>query len=555
MRRFIAMVLLLLVAFSALPAVAQDTTVEEVDADGRIHYLRTAGNRQIVSPLVKESIGLSMSYYSELWGALDMTLFVDLVAEQGPAVEGGAAPDAETNYRDSLDVPQVGGGTRAIEKVCEIRLYNVDDTMTPEDVRFITAHEIAHCFQEQFKGSLSDEQYGRSLWWVEGSANWMASMIYAPSTAPNFWGAFNRFFVDNMGTREMPRTNYDNSFFFMALARINGIEATMEFVKGIPASPDSHESYIRERFGDEGFASLMSNYGLMVGQGVLRGLPDQAVLWGKNTAAVSLPSAGHVMSTPRLSFNLYNYTLTGLPAGESVDVIVTIPEGVNARVRLLDGTEIANLTPVRVCPEDGAVRIVISRGFGDVGGDFQVAFNPTSEACVPTAASTTGTPSCLMGNWILAQMPGVPTTEPQRSQYHMWPGNSGLTFTSGGHVEMRFDGLSVRNVGPMNEWIFLRMYNLVLRGVANFNPGTDGSSYNAVFLSGEKIGRVKMQVEVLTPRTFQFVTTDISATVEQSFNLNWGAANAGTFIFRCAGDSLEYIVQVGATQVSYLYRR
>jgi hypothetical protein len=555
MRTLYRAVLFLLMVISVLPVAAQDTSVEEVDVDGKIHILRTSGSRQIVSPLVKEALSLATSYYNQLWGALELTLFVDLVAEQGPATESGARPDAETNYHDSLEVPQVGGGSLAMAKVCEVRIYNIDAEMAPEEVRFITAHEIAHCFHEQFMGSLDVAEYTLSTWWVEGTANWMASLIYPPTSAPVFWGSANRSFLSNMGVQSMLATSYDNSFFFMALARTRGIEATMDFIKAIPKSPLNHESYIREHFGDEEFSLLMSNYGLMVGQGALRGLPPDSDLWSRHAAAVPLPSAGHTMTTSRLSFNLYAYTLTGLPAGESVDVIMTIPQGINARARLLDGTEVTNLTPVRVCPTDGAVRVIISRGFGDVGGDFEIAFNPTSEPCVPTAASTTGTPSCLLGNWTLLQMPGIPTTEPERSQYRMWPGNSGLTFSPGGHVEMRFDGLRVRNVGPMKEYIFMRMYNVVVRGVANFNAGTDAGRYTAAFLSGEKIGRASMLVDVFVPQTRQIVTTDISSTVEQAFNVNWGAANAGTFIFRCAGDRLEYTVQVGTTQVLYLYSR
>ncbi len=554
MRRIVAMAVVVFLWVSALPGLAQAETVDAVEVNGMTHILRAGATRQIASPLVLDAIGMSVSYYSRLWGSLDFTIFVDLVDAQGPDLGGGRRPDAETNYRDSLEVPQPGGGTRATNKVCEVTLYNVDAEMGPQDVRFITAHEIAHCFQERFKGSLTNEQYQRSLWWVEGTANWMASLVYAPSTAPTFWNSFNRDFVTNLGVQQLPGTSYDNSFFFQAMARYTSVEATMTFINGIPANPDSHESYLRDHFGNDVFTDLMAAYALQVGQGVLRGLPDQGALWGKNVIAAAAASAGHVLTTPRLSFNLYTFNLAGLAAGQGVDMVVTVPEGINARARLADGTEIANLTPIKVCPADGTVKVIISRGFGDVGGDFEVAFNPSPEPCVPPpveVVSTTGTPDCLLGEWTLFRMPNTPLPpDPAAADYRMWPGNSGLSFGPGGHVEWRFDGLMVRNIGPMNEAIYMRMYNLVVLGIGNFNIGGDGVTYTATFLSGQKIGRARMLVDAAG------VTTDLSSTVERAMAANWGDPRAGTYTFRCADNGLlEYTVQAGGVQVVYLYTR
>lgn len=555
MRRVFVFVLGFLLLVSAVPGLAQGVTVEAVDVDGATHILRTGANRQIASPLVKEAIGLSIAYYNTLWDPLDFTVFVDLVDEQGPDLGGGRRPDAETNYRDSLEVPQPGGGTRATNRVCEVTMYNVDAALSPQDVRFVTAHEIAHCFQERFKGSISDADYPRSLWWVEGTANWMASLIYAPSTAPTFWGSSNRDFVTNLGARILTDTSYDNSFFFMAMARYTGMEATMSFIRGIPSSPGSYETYIRETLGNDAFTTLMADYALAVGRGNLRGLPDQGALWGKNVIAAAATSAGHVLTTPRLSINLYTFNLSGLAPDQGVDMVVTIPEGVNARARLLDGTEIANLTPIKVCPTAGAIRMVISRGFGDVGGDFEVAFNPSADPCAPTpapAVSTTGTPDCLLGDWTLFRMPDAPTSGPEAAAYRMTPGNSGLTFSAGGHVEMRFDGLVVRNLGPANAWITFRMNGLILRGVANFATGTDASTYTATFVSGQRIGRVSVTMTVAGN------TTDLSSTVERALGMGGGVGGAsmGTYTFRCVdGDMLEYVVQAGGARVVYLYNR
>jgi hypothetical protein len=554
MRRIVVMAVVVFLWISALPGLAQAVTVEAVDVDGATHILRAGAARQVVSPLVREAIGRSVSYYSTLWGALDFTLFVDLVDEQGPDLGGGRRPDAETNYRDSLDVPQPGGGTRATNKVCEVTLYNVDATLGPQEVRFIAAHEIAHCFQERFKGSLSNEQYQRSLWWVEGTANWMASLVYPPSTAPTFWGSSNQDFVTNLGVRSLPGTSYDNSFFFQALSRQVSLEATMTFINGIPANPDSHETYLRDYFGNDEFTNLFSTYALMVGQGVLRGLPDQGALWGKNVIAAAAASAGHVLTVPRLGFNLYTFNLAGLAAGQGVDMVVSIPEGVNARAQLADGTQIASTTPIKVCPADGAIRMIVSRGFGDVGGDFEVAFNPSPEPCVPTptpAVSTTGTPDCLLGNWTLFRMPDAPTSGPEAEAYQMTPGNSGLTFTPGGHVELRFDGLVVRNYGPMKELIIFRMGGVIVRGVANFAPGADASTYVATYVSGRRIGQARMTMQVAG------TITNLSATLERALGMGGGGgAGLGRFTFRCVdGDMLEYVVEAGGARVVYLYSR
>ncbi len=554
MRRIVVIVLSVFLFISASPGLAQVVTVEAVEVDGATHILRAGAARQVVSPLVNEAIGRSVSYFSSLWGSLDFTLFVDLVDEQGPDLGGGRRPDAETNYRDSLEVPQPGGGTRATNKVCEVKMYNVDAEMGPQDVRFIAAHEIAHCFQERFKGSLSNEQYQRSLWWVEGTANWMASMVYPPSTAPIFWGSSNRDFVTNLGVRSLTGTSYDNSFFFQAMARTQSLEATMNYITAIPANPDSHETHLREFFGNEAVTSLMADYALMVGQRVLRGLPDQGALWGKNVIPAAASSAGHLLSVPRLGFNLYTFNLAGLAAGQGVDMVVNIPDGVGARARLADGTELANTTLVKVCPTDGAIRMIVSRGFGDVGGDFEVAFNPSAEPCEPTpvpAVSLTGTPDCLAGDWTLFRMPDAPTSGPQALAYKMWPGNSGVTFSPGGHVELRFDGLMIHNYGPMEELIIFRMGGIIVRGVANFNPGAEVGTYVVNYVSGQRIGRAHMTMQVAG------TITNLSAMLERNLGMGGGGgAGLGRFTFRCVdGNQLEYVVEAGGARVVYLYRR
>ncbi len=554
MRRLVVMVLCIFLLVSTLPGLAQAVTVEAIEVDGATHILRAGAARQIVSPLVNEAIGRSVSYYSSLWGSLDFTLFVDLVDEQGPDLGGGRRPDAETNYRDSLELPQQGGGTRATNKVCEVTMYNVDAEMSPQDVRFIAAHEIAHCFQERFKGSLGDADYQRSLWWVEGTANWMASMVYPPSTAPTFWGSSNRDFVTNLGVRSLPATSYDNSFFFQAMARTQSLESTMNYIQAIPTNPDSHESHLRDFFGNDVVTALMADYALMVGQGVLRGLPDQGALWGKNVIAAAATSAGHVLTTPRLGFNLYTFNLSGLAAGQGVDMVVTIPQGVGARARLVDGTEIANLTSIKVCPTDGAIRMVVSRGFGDVGGDFEVVFNLSPEPCAPTpepAVSLTGTPDCLMGDWTLFRMPDAPTSGPEAAAYRMWPGNSGVTFSPGGHVELRFDGLVVHNYGPANELIIFRMGGIILRGVANFTVGSDPGTYVVNYVSGQRIGQARMTMQVAG------TITNLSAMLERNLGMGGGGGGAmGRFTFRCVdGGMLEYVVEAGGARVVYLYSR
>lgn len=555
MRRLALVLLALFLWVNALPGLAQAVTVEAIPVDGVTHILRTGAARSLVSPFVKEAVDRSIPYYSDLWGSLDFTVFVDLVDEQGPDLGGGNRPDAETNYRDSLEVPQPdGGAARTINKVCEIKLYNIDVEMSPQEVRFITAHEIVHCFQERFKGSLEEAVYWRSVWWVEGTANWMASLVYPPATAPNFWGAFNRDFVNNLGQKEMFQTSYDNSFFFQALARNMSIETAMTYIKAIPANPDEHASHLKAYFGETVVTTIMADYGLVVGQGLLRGLPDQAALWGKHVIPASVTSGGHVLATPRVSFNLYTFNLTDLAPNQGVTMVVSIPQGIGARARLVDGTEIANTTALTVCPTEAAIRLVISRGFGDVGGDFEVAFSPAPEPCAPpepAAVSLTGTPACLLGDWTLFRMPDAPTSGPAALAYKMWPGNSGVSFGPGGHVEIRFDGLQVYNYGPGNELIIFRMGGIILRGLANFNAGTEVGTYVVNYLSGTRVGRARMTIQVAG------TITNLSAMLERNLGIGGGGGGGlGRFTFRCRDDGmLEYVVEAGGARVVYLYNR
>jgi len=106
----------------------------------------------------------------------------------------------------------------------------------PTSLPFVLAHELFHCYQYT---NLSPQESGPppevNEWWVEGSANYFASVVYP---ANNFEWEYAGWFDRRSERRSLLRLSYDNYLFFQYLALQQGFqpEGIVELLRRMPAS-------------------------------------------------------------------------------------------------------------------------------------------------------------------------------------------------------------------------------------------------------------------------------------------------------------------------------
>jgi hypothetical protein len=115
----------------------------------------------------------------------------------------------------------------------------------PESLPFILAHEIFHCYQYT---NLSPQESGPppdvNEWWVEGSANYFATVVLPASNYE--WGYATEWFDPRSVRRSIFRMNYDNYLFFEYLEMSGGLDPAgiVELLRRMPVGGSWAEQQI-----------------------------------------------------------------------------------------------------------------------------------------------------------------------------------------------------------------------------------------------------------------------------------------------------------------------
>jgi len=150
----------------------------------------------------------------------------------------GTLPSAYI-YFSVLDGPANAGAGTYYDwfqqgEACPIAIYPLLLIQTIGDFKQSIAHELAHCFQvtnfkDQYLGSTKD-----SLWWKEGSAEYLSNLVYpANDYEYRFLGQFNTRSL----TSQITVMSYENSLFFQFLGNELGNAGVLNFIRAMPTGP------------------------------------------------------------------------------------------------------------------------------------------------------------------------------------------------------------------------------------------------------------------------------------------------------------------------------
>lgn len=402
MSRLKFVVLSVILILLPVAAQAQDTTtVVGFTTGGQTQILRYVQSRQPIVSVIEDAVTSAIRRYDRLFGVSAPPVVIDVLSTPSSTGE-----EASTSHEHNFLVPAPTGSLDSPQHrdVCFVVVNKNSATEPPTgELQFIIAHEIAHCYQFYHLPESSSADDATSLWWTEGSAEWMASLVYTPTDAGNYWIDHQTAYMRHLG-HPLWDFSYDSFFFWEFLAsRLGGNAGVMRFLRSIPTDPGQYETYLARQFSD--LDTLFHDYGLAVARRSLNDLPDDSTLWSQNEQTVSsLPNNVNLQSG-RLSFNLYHVHVSGLAPGMGVILTASDLTASDTRVALSDGTEIPELTPITVCQNPDDLHLVISRGA--TSADSSAVLNLQSTPCPTPTPAAINANNCLVGQWALTGWPTI----------------------------------------------------------------------------------------------------------------------------------------------------
>lgn len=370
--------LLIILAVQPHSILAQEISTEPIIVDGVNHAIQYPTD---ISPsqvqTVRRVLENTLSRYSLLFGIRSPSMGIIFTHEAPHEAGTLAAAGPRRNPSDPFE--------------CYVYIYTQTENRNLSAFRFTIAHEIAHCFQFAVNPA-SIAAVGNhgvvdpNLWWVEGTAEWLASRIYPPIGNPIAQN-IARFYTISSQSPLIYR--YENYWFFSFYGQHFGESAVMSLIRNIPSTESEHIRYLE---GVQATPDMMVAYGRLVQRRALRRQPayppadhDHLV-----STARALPYDVPLIIQP-LSISPITVELPTPAAGKGIKVAQTGGTDLGYRALLPDGTLITS-EGTSVCGADLTTRMtfMIARGYNtsDGGGTLTI----TESDC--------GSSDCFVGEWV-----------------------------------------------------------------------------------------------------------------------------------------------------------
>ena len=411
---FLAMCLMLMI-FSAYAVKAQSGIANDVQlfrAGGRNdHIIIYPLGSEIQRDNVKAALDEAALYYQTLWGGASTLEFQIVVGFISEANTGDPTIYANAVYAPSSEAVFLRGyeaGLKIEPSVCTIKVFPLYES---DPSRLSTlAHELAHCYQYYYRiGQVQNGyvQYNMQ-WWVEGTADWFASLVY-PLQYP---GERQSDFTYNY---DVITRGYDNMFWWAFLASPQGLgspEAVIAFLRSLPANANrtQYANAINAMSPGTPAVEIFHRWAFALLDG--RAPFNPPLNFAKVPTVNASTPGSHQLSTERFSVDYA--TLSGFktdPGNRAflqVDNSAVGQYAVSVRVggkdyRLSDGA------PQLFCPDASGAVLIISRGL--VGQDdikpFTVSWGqvPSDTPCVDEDEEEEDHAECIVGEWMVVDYP------------------------------------------------------------------------------------------------------------------------------------------------------
>ncbi len=505
-----------------------------------VSYPRQATEFRGDPEVLRIALTRAESGYERLFGPTRMKIFVEFVSRQHP---DGDDVYAEAG-KQTVDVPRPGSDRKNRETVCHIIIYNAPGNEIPELLSINVVHELVHCYQG-FNIREDPPRLGMKarLWWIEGSAEWLAQKVYPEFGAAPDVTNWQADFIRNLGESLLNgHYSYDAMYFWHALERYTNVTRAMEFLKQLLRDPDPERAvFILE--GLPNVHQLFAAYGKM--------MAHDAIPYQPNSSRLYKPENTEVIDTLPFNLSLYSDTFAFTP----YLVRVTVPNTKGVLVRITGQTANDQIVysphTLEEVPDGGTISLcgftefplIVSRGKFKVDGTGSVQVEVTGFDCTPGAPP----PACLVGNWRLVNWPGTPS--PADGEVLTF-GTSGMEVDSKGMFTLRLDGIKVAIGAPENRTVQLRLNGVIYKGVVVFADLGDGK-YKAASGKAELVGIPEATMQISGVPGIRDVGESLRRFLPSS-----GGMGESNVVFVCTSPTtMEYQISVSGQVVTYKFAK
>jgi hypothetical protein len=561
----------MILSMASLAVTAQSEPIlDSFTAGGVTNLIRYAPETEGVATIARDAIGRAIDVYMPLWepgaSVVPFQTVVEVLNEFDEEIQAEAAID------ELADIPEpYGDVTFAGTTACYVTVYAVD--IAELDIAPVLAHEIAHCFQDHYiVGSHDGTTIENSSWWAEGTAEWLASLVYPERAAETFGLGVAQAELLFVTENNQPLTDtashnddyggYGSLYLWQFLASPGGLdsgmgspETVLASVRTVPVrigSTEDYDNYLAMELGSA--AQEMHDFGVALARQNLAFQPMPSELFGTPEMSTLPLSVDVEVEDFTLNFEAFEFSPT-----EGVEAIQVSTRGLSDTSLMAsvnhegnDYTPIGDDNPVTLClPETGVVvRVVTTRADGDSDAPFVVRMEPATDPgdCTDPALGVSLSPTCIVGTWQLTSDPMEYLVEATMtgSSAESVPGSTIVAFAEDGSIAYTMDG-----------WV------LVIGDAATQSGGT-------MTMSAAMTGRIAY----IFSDDGTYTVSDLDLTVQDMSvmaNINgfemdmteivMGSLDVGNTLvpiparLSCNGDLLDWVIVYNGEEYTWLFSR
>lgn len=391
---FIALVLGF-VFIAILPAQAQTVSVTAVRGVQEM-VIRYVDDRALQISYVVEAVNAATPIYQTVFSAgPSFKLFVDIVNETD------ASTYASTQL-ETIEIPATTdrtSGFSGMQEVCRIRMYRWPEFDNNLQARHNIAHELAHCYQKFNINEAALNDAAGINWWFEGSAEWMASLVYSPEDSIIISDTRTAFANSAASYAPLFGLDYTAQFFWTYLRYNTDLASIGSFLKNMPTRADQL-AYLQTEIAN--FPLSYHRYAVELAQGIIAAQPSPDSLFAHNSRSIDFSAIERnelTLGIPVLGISFMEISFSGLIAGEGVKLtfnpgtdnsLLSLSTGLNLNNFGADGYIHCSFEPLRLIQSTAGE---LERGLGIPTLTLEKV------PCIPEPPA--GVDECFVGHWQL----------------------------------------------------------------------------------------------------------------------------------------------------------
>lgn len=424
-KRWNPLLVLFLLSFSvsAVPLVAQTATPNPLESitlpagsrDDHVLYYRPDTHPQDLDDarIVIYALDRAINVYQPLFDSSASSVPFQIVVHLTGLANPGIIADTNWMSSGSSQVTALTGvtppATPLESDVCFVQVFlGIEDAdvttgkSTNADLDF--AHEIAHCYQFFY---ITKTLASTPLkWWVEGGANWLATLVYPEQAPPANAANFDY-------RQDVLLNDYGNYFFWQYLASPQGLgsdQAAVAFMKTIPDDTAEHATLLDSLKGDGSGTQFFHEWATAIIGGTMT-YPAPVEPADFNSINTSAPGSTQLRN-PRFSAEFTRFQGFTVDQGNQAFVRISGTAAHNYQVSIQNGASIVQLTPDQdylFCPATDGIILIQSRGNGAAAdtSPYTVTWGQASSENPCDDSQDDTTAACMVGSWVVTSYPST----------------------------------------------------------------------------------------------------------------------------------------------------